>query len=321
MKKFFFIITIIIGFIPIYAQNIIGKADKQKYMVGDYIQYEFAIPKSNKNLTMSSNFKFGDTLQMISSKIDTNQKNYIYKFTFASFVEGQVKLPEFQFYERSAVIPAINVNSPIIEITFPQIDTSKVEVKPLKNIFSIPLTLKELITISFLVIILAAIIIGIIYFVKNIKKRKKETPQRPKIIVSEDIEALNNIDRLKQAHLIEKNQVKQHYIALSEILWQYIYRRYKINAFEMTTTQINKELDKKDISLDNKQKVNKIFSISDLVKFAKYIPENRTNAQLLDYSVEFINSTKRIIETKEDKTNKIELNNSLTNTESEVKDE
>ncbi len=294
MKKVCLIIIFIVGFLPLNAQNIKGKADKQKYMVGDYIHYEFSIPKTNKNVTISSNFQFSDTLQIIDSKVDTSNKDVKYSFTFASFIEGKVHLPEFQFYEPNQTNPVINVSSVEVDIVLPSIDTTKIEVKPLKSIIKIPYTFKEIAMVVVPIIVLAAIIILIIYFIKKFKRRTIELPIDTKALIPEDVEALENIDKLKQAHLIENSRVKQHYILLSEILWRYIYRRYDVNAFEMTSTQIIETLQTKDVPVQSKEELDGIFSVCDLVKFAKYIPDSRTNTQLLDHSVDFINTTKKI---------------------------
>ncbi|MBO6117496.1 MAG: hypothetical protein J6P44_03025 [Bacteroidales bacterium] len=276
--------------------NIIkGAADKKQYMIGDPIKYDFSVPLNNKTLNFSSDFQFSDTLQLINSTTDTADNKINYHYVFAGFIEGTIKLPEFQFYEADKTTPLYNVVSPAVDITMPVIDTTTIEVKPLKGLMKIPFTLKEILPFSLGGLVLAGIIIAIIYFIRHKDRRPKILQPKPEIVIPEDEEALSNLTRLKQARLLETGQEKQHYIALSEILWQYIYRRYDVNAFEMTTGQIMENLDSKDISYDNKNKLNNIFTTSDLVKFAKYIPDTRTNLSLLQDSEDFIKDTKRIV--------------------------
>lgn len=305
MKKVLFLLLIIFYCSNLFSQEIAGKTDKKQYMIGDPIEYSFSIPKTDKQLTISSDYKFSDTIELIASKIDTNKNEIKYHYTLASFVEGNHNLPNFQFYENTKTIPTYTIIAPNIEVIMPQIDTTNVEVKPLKNIMKVPITIKETLPFGFGVILLVAIIFLIIYLIKNKNKRPNILQKKPEEVIPEDIEALNNISRLKNAHLIENNQVKQHYVALSEILWQYIYRRFNISAFEMTSSQITDSLQDK-VSMEEKNKIGNIFSVSDLVKFAKYVPDIRTNMEILDNSISFITNTKRepIAEKQETEENK-----------------
>ena len=284
-----------ICFTHLSAQNIKGVADKKEYMIGDPIEYSFSVPLNNKTLNFSSDFKFSDTLQLISNKADTVDNKINYHYVFAGFVEGRIKLPEFQFYQASLTTPLYNIVSPEVDIKMPTIDTTTIEVKPLKGLMKIPFTLKEVLPFSIGGLIFAGIIVAVIYFIRHKDRRPKILQPKPEVIIPEDEEALSNLTRLKQARLLETGQEKQHYIALSEILWQYIYRRFDVNAFEMTTGQIMESLEDKDLSASNKNKLNNIFSTSDLAKFAKYIPDTRTNLNLLQDSEDFIKDTKRVI--------------------------
>ena len=312
MKWVIYIIICIIGVANLSAQDTLqetpslmkakltlkGSADKKQYMVGDPIEYTFSLPKTNKTLNFTSDFQFSDTLQLVFSKIDTTDDKINYTYTFSSFVEGMIKLPEFQFYEADKTTPLYNIESPMVDIQMPAIDTTTIEVKPLKSIMKIPLTLKEIIPFSIGGIVLVGIVVAIIYFIRYIENRlNRQENKRPKteIVVPEDEEALNNLSRLRQAHLLEMGQEKQHYIALSEILWQYLYRRFDVNAFEMTTSQIMKDMQQKEVDPNDNDKLNNIFSTSDLVKFAKYLPDTKTNLTILQDSEDFIKQYKHII--------------------------
>lgn len=325
MKGIIYIIICIIGFanlsaqdtlqdvpLPIKAQQTFkGMADKKQYMVGDPIEYKFSLPKTNKTLNLTSDFQFSDTLQLVFNKVDTTEDKINYTYTFSSFVEGMVKLPEFQFYEANKITPLYNIESPMVDIQMPAIDTTTIEVKPLKTIMKIPLTLKEIIPFSIGGIVLVGIVVSIIYFIRHKKKRPKNLQPKPEVVIPEDEEALNNLNRLKQARLLETGQEKQHYIALSEILWQYLYRRFDVNAFEMTTSQIMKNMQQKEATQSDKDKLNNIFSTSDMVKFAKYIPDTKTNLTILQDSEDFVKQYKHIIIEENTNVTKEDQNSSL----------
>lgn len=75
---------------------------------------------------------------------------------------------------------------------------------------------------------------------------------------------------------------------------EYLSRRFNFNAIEMTSDEIKDEL----ISyLDNKEvltKVNSVFELSDLVKFAKSQPSPLENDLSFIHCVDFVQETKLV---------------------------
>lgn len=298
MKKYLCFILFLSTIASLSAQQIIsGKADKAEYMIGDRIEYSFSIPQTKDNVVLSTEYKFSDTLNMVSQSCDTNNGKINYHFTFASFVEGNVVLPKYIIYKHSGASALYSVNPPIVKVTIPVIDTVNIEAKPLKGIMKAPITFKEILPFCIGIVVLAGIIVGIIYYIKYLKKRKQNAllnKKEKKVLVAEDIEALNALNALREEHYIEKNQTKQHYISLTDILWQYIYRRFDVNAFEMTSGQIIDSLRYGEIKHEDLEKLSDIFSVADFVKFAKHNPSGVENLRVMQESVDFVNATKRI---------------------------
>lgn len=298
MKKYLCFILFLSTIASLSAQQIIsGKADKAEYMIGDRIEYSFSIPQTKDNVVLSTEYKFSDTLNMVSQSCDTNNGKINYHFTFASFVEGNVVLPKYIIYKHSDANALYSVNPPIVKVTIPVIDTVNIEAKPLKGIMKVPITFKEILPFCIGIVVLAGIIVGIIYYIKYLKKRKQNAllnKKEKKVLVAEDIEALNALNALREEHYIEKNQTKLHYISLTDILWQYIYRRFDVNAFEMTSGQIIDSLRNGEIKHEDLEKLSDIFSVADFVKFAKHNPSGVENLRVMQESVDFVNATKRI---------------------------
>ena len=97
---------------------------------------------------------------------------------------------------------------------------------------------------------------------------------------------------LKDAHYVESNQVKQHYVLLTDIMWKYICRRFGINAFEMTSSQILGALEKESVPFSNIEQMRYLFSVADFVKFAKHLPSIEENLNTMQMSFDFVNDTK-----------------------------
>lgn len=111
------------------------------------------------------------------------------------------------------------------------------------------------------------------------------------------------LDRLKADQLWREGMVKAYYTRLSDILRGYMERRYHINALEMTSSEIL-TLFARDRNMQSVyQNLKQILQLSDLVKFAKFVPlENEHELSLMNAYL-FINQTKvEEVETKEEDT-------------------
>ena len=88
-------------------------------------------------------------------------------------------------------------------------------------------------------------------------------------LIPEDELALNKIKLLEAKEYLKKMQFKNFYFELSEIIREYLNKRYDIVTLERTTYEIS--LDLKKIILD-KELLNEFlefFNECDMVKFAK----------------------------------------------------
>ena len=101
---------------------------------------------------------------------------------------------------------------------------------------------------------------------------------------------------LRDSDLLEKGEIKQYYIEVSEIIRQYIEGRYFIIAMEMTTTEVLEGLTGAELPEEDFQYFSDFLNRCDLVKFAKVIPSEKQNLEILDMACEIVNRTKVVIE-------------------------
>jgi hypothetical protein len=119
--------------------------------------------------------------------------------------------------------------------------------------------------------------------VSNIKE-----PEKPKI--PPDQTALAELLKLKESNLLKEGRIKEFYIALTDIIRDFISAKYSIATRDRTTAEIYHDLrtkmpDKKALS-----SIKDFFEICDLVKFAKYRPDETA-------CLEDLESGKTIVET------------------------
>lgn len=140
-------------------------------------------------------------------------------------------------------------------------------------------------------IILIVAIVAAIYFGRKYRKTGKfitlpEKPQPKPWTV-----ALQRLERLKEKNLWENGLEKDYFTQLTDILRDYLFQRFGINAMEMTSRQIMQTLaDQTDVK-DKRSYVRKILDVADFVKFAKVRPLPADNVEAYDNAVNFVKET------------------------------
>ncbi|MRR18923.1 hypothetical protein EG827_01890 [bacterium] len=105
--------------------------------------------------------------------------------------------------------------------------------------------------------------------------------------------ALRELQALREEELWQKSEVKEYYSRLSDILRRYIDNRYGISSPELTTDETVRMLQKAAVTTaDQMSLVKGLLSVSDMVKFAKYVPDAGLNDKYHDDAVRFVMETK-----------------------------
>jgi hypothetical protein len=144
-----------------------------------------------------------------------------------------------------------------------------------------------------LVVIIA--IIGVIWYLKKrpktvtiIKEIKPDVP--PHII------ALGKLQQLRDKKLYQHDAVKQYHSELSDIVREYLEKRYVIKTHEKTTDEIFAALKYMDIANEYRVKLNQVLILADLVKFAKEKPLPVDNELSMENALAFVLKTQEAVE-------------------------
>lgn len=167
-------------------------------------------------------------------------------------------------------------------------------IRDIKQPIQVPVSFSEIYPYILAVIGLGGIVYCIIYLLR--KRRKKEPvfsiarPQEPAHII-----ALRELDQLKESKLWQRNEYKQYYTRLTEIIRNYIERRFEIPAMEQTSYDILVSWKEKGYHDPNLFDILKqLLNLADLVKFAKEKPLPSDNELNLDNAFVFVKSTKPV---------------------------
>jgi len=102
--------------------------------------------------------------------------------------------------------------------------------------------------------------------------------------------ALAELTRIKALDLPGQGRLKQHYTLVSDCLRQYLENRYGIPALEHTTTEVKASLRHAKVDRATVHQFITLFDQSDLVKFARFIPDTENAWHFLTDARQLIES-------------------------------
>lgn len=148
----------------------------------------------------------------------------------------------------------------------------------------------DYIYIPLLILFALVLIATIVYLI--LRKKKKGYFFTPKVELPPHVVALQGLDNLKASKLWQKGMEKQYYTDLTDILRNYIDKRFNIDAPEMISEDIIVAVHLATDTKSATDSLSQILSVADLVKFAKYTPYADENDLSLVNAYLFVNQTK-----------------------------
>ncbi len=209
-----------------------------------------------------------------------------------SFDSGTYFLPSqvINILKNGEVVDTLNIPSRFLEVTTVPIDTTTFVPYDIKPQFKYPVTFREIIPWGLGLLLLLVLAFLIYKMVKN-HRENKTLLGRPKIIDPPHIVALRELEKIRGEKLWQNNKEKQYYTEISDTLRRYLEGRFSIQAMEKTSNEILEVLQKERVEKRDFEELKGLFSLSDLVKFAKYRPAQQENEEAILTAVRFVNST------------------------------
>lgn len=276
---------------PVMAK---ARADKKKITVGDRINLRIVVEKDPKiELLQLNPFPASEIFEVKDYKKLKTRKRFgrelqEFKYVVTSYSVGpQAIAPLRILYKDISGNTAVALTDTISILVKSVLkgETAAAEIKDIK----LPLSIKSFLFFYILAAMTAA---GTYYYIRHKKKGKKEffgTGEKEKLPHELAIEMLKKLEDMR---LVEKGEIKQHYIILSEIMRRYIEGRYMMPAIERTTGEIYQEMRAKGIERKHCIAIKEFLERCDLVKFAKFIPEKKEAMQDMERSYEVVEITK-----------------------------
>lgn len=135
--------------------------------------------------------------------------------------------------------------------------------------------------------------VGIFFLVRWILSKRKpaEEPINPELLRPADEVALEKLDAIKEKKVWRDGKVKEYQTELTDVVREYISRRFEVQSTEKTSDETLREL--KPLLTDKElfAKLSKMLQLADLVKFAKWTTTPDENESALTTAYEFVKET------------------------------
>lgn len=142
-------------------------------------------------------------------------------------------------------------------------------------------------------LIFLLIALALIYLWRRLSSRKHKTTDAPTIRRAPHEIAYEKLYALKADDLFGQGLYKEHYFRLSEIMREYVERRYGTLALERTTFELRSEFDIRFETERNRSRLFNLLEVCDLVKFANSKSTPANAADSLRQAFEWIDLTKK----------------------------
>ncbi len=214
----------------------------------------------------------------------------------ALFRPGQFQTPKLVITHRKPDESIEELAAPVIPINITSILTEDTELRDIKAQAELPLPpiWPWVVGGLLLTMLLAGLLTGAgLWFYHRWKQRTAPSlvlapvvdPRPPQVIAQVEL------DRIEALNLPAQNQVKEHYILVSDCLRYYIEGIYQIPALEQTSGELRQAFRKSSVPVRDMAGFMSILSESDLVKFARYMPKPDDSYGLVDKARAVVEAT------------------------------
>ena len=284
-----------------------ARLDSTHILIGDYLNVQLSVkaPTSVKVLFPTVQPLLPDSIEMIGvSKIDTlienNMAAYKQTVTVTAFDSGSFVFPTLPFYSADSVL--LGITNPLpFEVTTVPVDTT-LAIKDIHPPVKVPLTFKEVLPYILTVLAVALLVALIVFLIMRYAKKEKPQKVRVKVVPKEKahIIALSRLETLRKKKLWEAGEVKTYYSELTDIIRDYMENRWEFGAMEMVTPEIMAELERLNLSQEDREMMHQILNTADLVKFAKWQPLPTDHDRCFKDAVGFVQATAETADVKDD---------------------
>ncbi len=275
--------------------------EPSKILIGEHsiLTFTIALPKDKSLQLPVFNEKINEKVEIVNygttdTLAGTNPGERIIKrsLVVTSWEEGYHAIAPFNFlivHENDTIVVE---SEPILLEVEPFSIEEHTDLKDIKPIVTVPITLAELKYYILAAILLALIIWLLVRYLKNRKRKPVAESIWEKPDIPAYIAAISSLEQLKSEKLWQQGFVKDYHSRLTDIIRHYIEKRFGVLALEKTTGELFIAMKPVKEAEQVMKPLKDCLELADLVKFAKHSPSPSENETSMDIAFEFVNHTK-----------------------------
>ncbi|MCS6934533.1 MAG: hypothetical protein NZM35_05210 [Chitinophagales bacterium] len=296
------------GTAQLYAREISAtlQADTTRIEIGDWVRVrlDVTIPKtaSLRSLQIAAVGGRAELVRMLSETADTLPDVYVShrQFIVSAYDSGIYPIGPYLITANiNNRIDSLITDSILLYVSTVPVDTTQ-PIRPIHPVIRVPYEWREFLYWYLILGLMALMVAGFFLYMRWRKRTPADTGKRAPLRVPVYQWVRAELKKLEEEKLWQKDEVKEYYSRLSDIMRLYLEYRYGWNALEETTEEISVQIHRYEINDIAKDLLLEMLRTADLVKFAKMKPAPDTNTKCMKNAYEFVDITKPV-EDKPDK--------------------
>lgn len=310
LKYYFFLITFLLIQVSIKAQiyTAYARIDTNAIKIGEQIllQIELRAPSSVDKKRLAE-LNWPDLKDTITSKLvilekftpDTSlsidKKTILIrqKLLITSYDTGFVVIPPLKFSKQTDSLFSIETQALLVNVKGVQVDENA-DIKEIKPPIEVGYTLAEILIFLAILYAIGAIFGLVFWYLKKLKERNTYTEiatDEPEIVLPPHALALAKLEELRVKEVWQKGNYKIYHSEVSEIIRTYLEHRFLFPALESSSYDILKSVRTIEMSDENRVQLKQLLNLTDLVKFAKFEPNEGENDMVMQIAKLFVMQT------------------------------
>lgn len=182
-------------------------------------------------------------------------------------------------------------NSIDMRITTVELDTTQ-SFRDIKDVMDVSLTIWDYLMYAGIVL-LAVLLLWFgrrWYRSRRVEEQTEEAPAVPELPAA--VLALRDLETLRSQRLWQEGRHKTYQSRLTDILRNYIERRFEVPAMEHPTSEIMPDVAMLGLPTVIVDRLENVLQTADRTKFARYTPTSDEHESSMRFAVEFVESTR-----------------------------
>lgn len=215
-------------------------------------------------------------------------------FSMAAFELGELEIPSFEvtLLHPDGREETLETDRFGVEVVSVGVDETG-DIREIRGPLAIPVSTLRLLAIVLVAALLGAALYALVRRLRKREDRSEGRPAGPPPLPPHEV-ALRELARLEASPLLERGQVKEYHIRVSEIVRRYLEDRFDVPALEMTTWEVLRGLESAGVGADLRGDLKRFLDPCDRVKFAKARPDDDASRAVLALGREIVERTKPV---------------------------